>query len=505
MNADSTAARLRELTAQAARRLRGERTRRWALAASCIASTLLALWGGAALLWPGVAGFSAVFVGACLLGVATICAVAWFLPLPSNHIARALDRERSLPDSAVSAHELAEGEVPESWRTRQLEDTVRRAEEAVPRRGGRFDWALALGVASALVLGISVLFLNVRTAAAEPVDPVLAQHGVDLEELFQDWELAQRESPDPQLEELLKEVEPLREMLAEGRLDQREMFVQLSRIEDRIAAMQEKMARESLDPHAAELADSMNGVQGMEPLAAALRAGDYEKARQAADQLGEKLNKPDATTPQGAQQAADRMASAADRMQQEGQKSMAQGMQNLSQGAKQNNPSKMAQGLQKISQCMGQQAAQKKQRQGMSLCRQQMGMAKQCMGNRESMCNGLSLIPKLSMQKGKGGGAGSEIDLQREKPETDSLGAGTREHLTGVADAMGESETQTVSASEAPTQQTTSVATADFAEYRKLSEEAIEDESLPLAHRLTIRRYFESIRPTSENTLDEPR
>jgi hypothetical protein len=329
---------------------------------------------------------------------------------------------------------------------------------------------------------------------------MLVQHRADLEELFKDWELAQKEQPDPRLAELLREIQPLREKIADGHLDQREMLLQLNKIDDRLAAMQREMERESLDPHAAELADAMAGVEGLEPLAAALRDKDYARARDAAEKFGEKMSRPDAKTPAGAEQAANRMEQAAQKMSEAGQKGTAEGMQSLSQGAQQKNASKMGGGARQMAQSMARQQARQGQRQGLALQRQQIGMCKQCMGEGQCMGAGLCLMPKLSFQKSKtpGKGASAETNLDRFGAQTDPVAAGNRENLTGSANGTGESETETVRTSEAPGQQTVSVATADFALYRKLSEQAIEDESLPVARRLTIRRYFESIRPTSE-------
>lgn len=503
MSAEDPVARFQTLTAEAVRRLRVERLRRWVLLSSCSSASLLAVWAAVAFVNPAFAHASPVALGVVMLVVGGVTLLAWLQPVSSSDAATGIDRERSLPDSAISAQELPATSSSDAWRKFQLEDTVRRAESAQVRKG-RFDWSLLSAVASVILLGVIVMMQGATVPGPQATDPLLAEHAADLEEMFADWELAQEEQPDPELQKLLEEVQPLREMLATGELDQRQMFIELSKVEDRIAAMQDRMAKESLDAHAAELAESMEGVEGMEPLAAALRAQDYAKAQEVADQLQKELSKPGAKTPTGAEQAASRMESAAEKMRNEGQQSMAQGMQNLSQGAKQNNPSKMADGMKKVSQAMGQQQSKKNQQRNMAACRQQVGMCKECMGEGESMSRGLSLIPKLSMSKKNGKGAGSEIDLLREKPATDSLGTGTQEALTGVADGMGDSETETVRTTEAPSQRTVSVATADFAAYRKLSEEAIEDESLPLAHRMTIRRYFESIRPSSENAINEP-
>jgi hypothetical protein len=42
-----------------------------------------------------------------------------------------------------------------------------------------------------------------------------------------------------------------------------------------------------------------------------------------------------------------------------------------------------------------------------------------------------------------------------------------------------------------------------YREYRKRAEEVLQSEALPLGHRQTIRRYFESIRPENDDETDE--
>ncbi len=68
--------------------------------------------------------------------------------------------------------------------------------------------------------------------------------------------------------------------------------------------------------------------------------------------------------------------------------------------------------------------------------------------------------------------------------------------LTGTA-GQGNSETQTESTTDPHQEQTASgVSAAQFEQFEKLSEQATEDENLPVADRQMIKRYFEDIRPS---------
>jgi hypothetical protein len=67
--------------------------------------------------------------------------------------------------------------------------------------------------------------------------------------------------------------------------------------------------------------------------------------------------------------------------------------------------------------------------------------------------------------------------------------------ITGTA-GEGPSETQTESTMDPHNEQTaSSVNASQFAAYEKLSEQATQDENLPVADRQMIKRYFQDIRP----------
>ena len=63
----------------------------------------------------------------------------------------------------------------------------------------------------------------------------------------------------------------------------------------------------------------------------------------------------------------------------------------------------------------------------------------------------------------------------------------------------GPSEREVTSTPEAE-QDATRAYSDKYVEFRKKMEEVIDSEPLPLGHRETVRRYFESIRPTNEQS-----
>jgi hypothetical protein len=487
---------------RAARRVRGRRFFQTGLVAVYAMAGVLAVWLLVLFAVPAAGAWSGWVVGIVAAAVAAVVIIAWALPVPEAWASAEIDRSHGLPDAALSAMELQSEEIPAAWRVKQLDDTVSRIRGSTMRSERGPMLPLLSGAAGACVLAILVVLQSGPSPAdaeALAAQEAFAAQAMEIEELFKDWEQAMEESPDPELQRLLEQLRPLRDKVASGEVTQKEMLLELSKAEERLASMQRQLAEASIEPFAAEMADALSRMGGMEALASALSERDFARAKEAADKLAEKFNDPSAQVPEGAKDASVRQQASAlgDKLEQAGQQSMAQAMQGMASAGKKNDSKSMSQAMRNASMAMSQQQARDQQKKSLGLCRSQLGMCKQCMGDGESMCEGLSLMPKLAQAKG-GKGAGSQIDPNRFGEETEGLQPGVQENLSGVADPSGESETMVESTAEAPRQQTAAVALANFEQYKRMSEAAIEDESLPLAHRATIRRYFESIRPGSQ-------
>lgn len=483
----------------AARRHRLDRViQRGALSLS-IAAAVIGVWLILCLFLPALRPFSVGLILVTAGGIGISAIVFFISPAPKTAAARRLDREHGLPDSVLSASELDE-ERKHLWRDAQLEDTLRNLQASAPARqrtGLRRVYAILafLGI----LIGATLVLPNPAEAKADSISATQAE---DLRALFDDWEKAQKEQPDPQLEALLKELEPIREKLEQGGLPSRDLLVQLSKIEDRLQDFQRQLASASLDPFAASIADALRESPDMEALAAALDKKDYERAEKAAQALESGLNSNQSPMPSGLSKASaqKKLGDLASQMSSAGQASMAESMQNLASAAQTGNRDTMSKGAKGMRNALAQQNARDSQCKNLGLQARQLGLCKECMGNNSSMSMCLSLMPKLSFTKSQkpSSGAGRATNLAREGSPTQAIDPMRKENVSGVADSQGDSETTTISSTEAPSQLTVSVANADLGQYQKLSEQAIEDESLPLARRRTIRKYFEMIRTSGE-------
>ncbi|HEY3899511.1 MAG TPA: hypothetical protein VGM54_12900 [Chthoniobacter sp.] len=449
--------------------------------------------------WALAAPIGIAVIGALLFVAAD---VALFWQVDRRSVLLRLDRQLGLADATISASELT-GDIRDDWRWRQLAQTVNRLstrswDERWPRR-----WPGLVGLGAATLAVLCALLL-----AAWRVERVQAQPGPTpfqkaqfqaLEEVFKDWDEAAKKTNDPKLQEQLALMKPLREQMLSGKIDDKEVLAALSRLEEKLQAAREQIQAQSLEPSAAELASALEPFQGMSAMAASLRRKDFGQAEKLAQELAEKLNQPGAKLPEGADQRENqlRLANTAQTMQQRGQNSVSQALQKMEQGMQNANNQQTSEGLDGLKKNFGDQAKRDAEKQRLATQLAQMGAAKDSLGSGKSVARGMSLLPRLADSKQHGNGAGSEIDPHRFGAETNIASNRTEEKVTGET-SDGDSVITTEKSREHSKEAPTSVHQANFHEYEKLSREAIEDESIPLAHREAIRKYFEMIRPAEK-------
>lgn len=461
------------------------------------------LWA-AVLLWkPELALGVPVGIGLAAALLFVTADVALFWSVDRRNLLRRLDRQFKLSDGVLTAEELAE-EQKDAWRVKQLSHTVaslkgRNWEEQWLRR-----WPRHTGFATVALVAFSALLFHcysVEKALAEtPISPFLQSQYQALEDVFKDWELAQDEIQDPELQKLLEELRPLREKLQAGEIKEGEVLAELSRVEDKLEAARKALEAQSLAPFAADLAGAFEPIAGMSSTASALRRGDFGQAEQRAGEAADKLAQEGAQVPEGSQNAANqnRISNLAQNMRQRGNESAAQNLQQLQQGMKSGDPQQMSNALRGLQASFGRQARRDNERQRLKMQLAQMGQCKECLGSGSSLCQSMSLFPKLTMQKSVGGkSAGSDTDPSRFGAETQLAATRREEQLSGALDS-GDSDVQTESSMQQNREVAAGPRQVNFQRYEKLSQEAIENENIPLAHRQSIRKYFELIRPSEK-------
>ncbi|HSI85457.1 MAG: hypothetical protein ACAI35_19860 [Candidatus Methylacidiphilales bacterium] len=481
-----------------------------------VASVALAVCILLTFVYAKLALFFPLCVGIFILLLLAAAAWGWFAPIRQQHLWARLDRVADLKDGVLTMEELAlqhntaETTIRSEWaqtqRTLVLKqlnwDNIRKGWPLHIPRTTQFAAILCLLLMGFFATG----FYSYKPSAEELASRQLIEDQAKaIEEIAQDWEKVQQEQPSEELQKALEEIKPLRDRLAKGDITEKELMQELSRVESRLEAMQKEAKGEAMDPALAkDLAEALEALPNTAGLTAALKKNDLEAAQRQAEETARQWDKPEskaAATPLS-QEARDKMAKAADRADAAKMDSIAAGMRQMSEAGQPNsNTSKngsksmsdsmkqMQSGLAKAGEC---------QKKGIKLSLQllQLSQCKSSMSNCKSQCVSISLFKKMCSGSG-GKNAGTATTGNPYGAATSSDAKRHIENLTGVM-GEGDSETTTETTNEPTPAGSLATKTATFKSYEKLSKVAIEDENLPLAHRESIKRYFESIRPRDQ-------
>lgn len=481
---------------------RASRAVAWAVAGTLLLLLLLSL------VTPVVAWAGPVGIAVCLIGLVSAL-VIFYRAIERHHLLVRMDMHGKLPDSVLSSGDWETVADGNPWCERQRAETLRQLEkidwrQAWPVRWPRFLWVPLTG-SLVLLVALSLVQRNWQEkerlnnlAAAQENAPVQKEQLKPLEDVFKDWDAAQQIAPSPEMEQMLKDLKPLRDQMASGKMTEKELFLKLNEIQARLQAQKDQLEASSLEPMAQSLADAVKDLDGMSGLSSALQRKDFAAAKEQAAQAEQKYNSGAAKMPEGAnaQTAAGKLSEAAQKAS--GDKQASSSISQMQAGISKKDSSSMSKGLNGLKNSLGQESQRQSQCHNLGMQLAQLGMCKNGMCKNPGQGAGIKMgLPTLSLAKSlsqqKGAGTSSDPNLTGAQTQID---AGHQEmKITGTA-GEGASETQTESTNDSHNEQTASSVTASqFRQYEKLSEQATEDENLPVADRQMIKRYFEDIRP----------
>jgi hypothetical protein len=492
----------------------------WAVTVGVALLSLLALTTGLAAWGPQLA--------AGLVGLGVLVAAFIYGRKPERHrLFQRIDARLRFPDLVLSAGDW-EGAAGEPWRLAQRRQALTRLAGVDWRSAWPVRWPRRLWrPATSILLLMGGLWLVQQTwrarvreaeAARQRENPVVtAQKLKPLEAVFKDWEEAQKIAPSPELKKLLEDLKPLRDQMAPGQMTEQELLLKVNEVQERLRAEQAKLDEGSMEAQAAALADALKNLDGLGGMAAAIERKDFAAARDLAPAAAKRFEKGDAKLPPGAKAsaAADRLAQAAAGLGKSA--TAAAALQQMQAALAGQSNSDMAKGVGQMGNAMAQEAQRQAQDRGLGVQMAQLngwrdGLGQQGQGHDQGPGQGqeqgqgpglgqgqregagLSLAWLMQQQKG-GQGAGTTSDPNRTGDATALNADRQKVNLTGTP-GTGASETSTEATNDPHLENTaSSVSAADLAAYQRLSEQATNDENLPVADRQLIKRYFESIRP----------
>ena len=339
------------------------------------------------------------------------------------------------------------------------------------------------------------------TAAAEPVRPatvayVAAEETAALEAMLADWRETAPAVESEEFQALLLAVEALHAEKDLAVQTSAERMEHLSRIESLVEKHRRSQAESSIAEHAEDLASLLEPVEGLSATAASLRRGDFRAAAETLAAQARTGELPPAATAESFRKAAEALA---DRATQNMDPDLAEGLRQLAEAGEQQDPAQWQEGAASLGACLnregGRQLAARLMRAQLDQLKdQKLALAGMARDPERSASSLAALMAGQSPDPGGlQAGSGDGDDPYGEATES-GLAANETLQLTGLP-GEGESTVETVRSSQAAGEVTRAAGEVRFAEYQALSEQAVRDESLPLVHRETIRRYFEQIRP----------
>ena len=420
--------------------------------------------------------------------------IGWLLPVSWISSAHLVDCHYRLKDKAASALDFAARSSTEPLMQLQIDDTIQSlqhvdAKAVMPHRLPKL-MPVAIGLCTLL---IALPFLPGENRPVAVVDSavhhIANHHAKTLAKTLGETmvealtELAE-ETQEPELRELVDEIEKLVEAMKHPAVDQREALAKLSEMQQNLAEALKHFSAEKTDAELKELAAALESAESMQAIAEALKDGEYE---QAAAQL-EKIDASSLTRRERDAVSAN-LKKFRENLGEGKPGELSESALEMQEGLEPENQSKFKDGAGKAANVCKIQAMKKAISNSLS---SQLNRLSDGKSQFQAQYNAAGGALKLSTQdSNKIGKVASDKPLGEDATKLDSKRH--EEQVTSVQ-GEGESERETTQSPEGEQDAARSYQ-AQYAAFRKQMEEVIDSEPLPLGHRETIRKYFESIRP----------
>ena len=421
--------------------------------------------------------------------------IGWLLPVSWSSSAHLVDSHYQMKDSAASALDFAARKSTEPLMKLQIAEAVQSLKQIDPKAVLPHRTPRMLPVALGLCGLLAVLpFMPSEQVAAPEVDALVQQVVNDQastldETMVEELRELAEETKEPELEKLVEEIEKLVESMKSSEVDEREALAKLSEMQQNLAEALNQFNAEKTDAELKELAAALESAESMQAIAEALKDGKYEKA-------AEQLEKIDASsmTRKEREAVAANLKKFRENLGEGKQGELSESAQEMQEGLEKDNPSQCKDGQCKAAGVVKKQGLKK----AIANCLNcQLNRLSECKSQCQAQCSG-GAVQKSTKDSNKVGKAASNKPLGEEATKLDSTRR--EENITGVQ-GEGASERETTQSPEGE-QDAARTYKARYTEFRKQMEEVIDSEPLPLGHRETVRKYFESIRPANSDTTE---
>ncbi len=455
-----------------------------AIGIGCAATRLAIQWADGG--WMAAA---AIVAGPLLGGFA---AVLLLLPRP-NWIAaaRAIDQHYQWKDRTASALDFAHRRIPadkQAFASLQLADAMQHLDRMEPQAVAPLTVPRLLNgalVAAAAAIVFALIPLKQEEAAAGPPVPdeqIVAQAD-EISESLKELEDELKQDVDPELDQLLKELKEKAAELKEPGVDVKEALAKISEMQAAIQSAQSQSSIEQVDQQLQEIGEAMASAKALQGAGQALAEGKYDKAMKELGELSDlEFERNEArTTAEKLKKASQRSGNGADGAISDAAKDIAEGIEG-------DDDDQAMGGARKLGERVGKQARKKKIN---DLLNNELAELSDSKSNVQQNSTSKGKKKQKSKESSTNWGMGESGNIDGDPT---SLNSGmNREQVTGMS-GDGDSDFETSSSSEGRQEGKRGYKDV-YQKYKKMSEAVLENEQIPLGHRQTIRRYFESIRP----------
>ncbi len=425
-----------------------------------------------------------------------------------HETAAAVDAHYGLKDRTVTALAFAQHASRTELHEIQVADALDRLgkvqpSSVVPIRVPR-AWPVAL---VAMILATCGLFLPTAQRELQAALPPVPEHIVavvadqkaklavldkKLAETTQDLEDEKADEEKKGIKELLEKLTQKLEEINQPGIEEKEALAKLSEMQAEMQALANQLNVAALDGEMSSLGSALAASSAFEGAGKALQDGKLEKAVKELEKIDEvKL------TPKEAKALEEKLKQLAKQMGDAGQGSLSDAVAELAESLKSGN-GKVGQAARSLAKKINNAVKRKKANDLLTAQNEDLKEAKcQCQNN------GGARIKQPSKSNDPSSTWGRTISGNIDGEKTKLASKRNELQLTGTPGAEGDSDVETTATPEAR-QKAAREYKEKYEKFKKESETVVDGEPIPLGHRQMVKKYFESIRPSSSDMADKP-
>ena len=398
-----------------------------------------------------------------------------------------IDQSCGLKDRVSTALSFSSRKQTDAIHQLQMEDANEKAADidataVAPIKTPR---TLIPGIGLAMIaIIVSIVATPMESVVAAPVvNNVLVAQASKAEIALEELKEFNQQETDPELEEMIKELSKKIAELKEPGLDPKEALAKFSEMEAALKKKQEQLDVSSTEQTLREVGQAIALATPMQSAGNDLENGEFEKASAELEKM--EMPELDRKTEAAIKEKLEKLG---DNDSGNGSKKLSEAIKKFSEGMSGKKKSKFKDGVQGLASESKKQGRRKKLT---DLLKKQCRCMCDCKGECEAECesNGGNCVKK----GGDKWGLGKSDNQPGEK--TSKLKSAQKMNLKGQQGDSGEVDVETIESAEQK-QEAVREYRKQAKKYEQMSESVLSEEAIPLGHRQTIRRYFESIRPS---------